>query len=207
MTPPEQSSHEPGVRYAQIPCLHGCYFIGSDGSILKIKELRPGLNRKKTHAYYIMQMFDEDGRRYYATVHSLVAHAFIGPRPKGMFIDHIDGNTFNNDISNLEYVTPAENVRRAFASGRRKIDHALMKRMTDAKRGQRGNRRRFSDEEAYKIIEQYKSRQYNMKNLGAEHNCSASMIHRIVWGDLVYRELKRVNSPSVRRREEARGIE
>ena len=48
-----------------------------------------------------MQMFDEDGGRYYATVHSLVAHVFIGPRPNGMFIDHIDGNTFNNDISNL----------------------------------------------------------------------------------------------------------
>lgn len=207
MTPPEQSSHESAVRYAQIPCLHGCYFIGSDGSILKIKELSPGLNRKRTHSYYIMNMFDEDGRKYYATVHSLVAHAFIGPRPKGMFIDHIDGNTFNNDISNLEYVTPAENVRRAFASGRRKIDHALMKRMTDAKRGQRGNRRRFSDEEAYKIIEQYKSGQYSMKTLGAEHDCSGSMVHRIVWGDSVYRELHRVKSPSALKKVRTPGID
>lgn len=50
-------------------------------------------------------------------VHILVAAAFIGPRPVGMSIDHVDGNKTNNDVSNLEYVTHEENMRRAAVLG------------------------------------------------------------------------------------------
>lgn len=46
-------------------------------------------------------------------VHDLVAETFIGPRPEGFDIDHIDGNRSNNHYTNLEYVTRKENVRRA----------------------------------------------------------------------------------------------
>lgn len=52
-----------------------------------------------------------------ATVHSLVAECFIGPRPEGLQIDHIDGNRANNHKDNLEYVTPKENIQRAWANG------------------------------------------------------------------------------------------
>jgi hypothetical protein len=43
-------------------------------------------------------------------VHILVAEAFLGPRPHGMEIDHI--NTFRNDnrAKNLRYVTRYENA-------------------------------------------------------------------------------------------------
>lgn len=49
------------------------------------------------------------GSRSY-NVHVLVAETFIGPRPDGMQIDHIDRDGTNNHVSNLRYVTPAENV-------------------------------------------------------------------------------------------------
>lgn len=42
-------------------------------------------------------------------VHCLVALAFLGARPVGMEINHKDGNTRNNALSNLEYCTPKEN--------------------------------------------------------------------------------------------------
>jgi hypothetical protein len=53
----------------------------------------------------------------HSLVHALVASAFIGPRPEGLEIDHIDGDKKNNAVSNLEYVTPAENKRRAVTLG------------------------------------------------------------------------------------------
>lgn len=48
-------------------------------------------------------------------VHRLVAAKFIGPCPEGMEINHKDGNKENNHWTNLEYVTHAENIRKAYA--------------------------------------------------------------------------------------------
>lgn len=45
--------------------------------------------------------------------HILVAKAWIGPRPEGCELDHKDGNIRNCAVSNLEYVTPEENRKRA----------------------------------------------------------------------------------------------
>ena len=46
----------------------------------------------------------KDGlRRRFAYVHHLIAEAFIGPRPDGMQVCHIDDNGFNNVITNLTY--------------------------------------------------------------------------------------------------------
>lgn len=47
----------------------------------------------------------------------LVAAAFIGPRPKGLQINHMDCDKSNNHVSNLEYMTQSENVQHAYAHG------------------------------------------------------------------------------------------
>ena len=44
--------------------------------------------------------------------HFLVAAAWLGSRPEGMVIDHLNGNILDWSADNLEYVTPAENRRR-----------------------------------------------------------------------------------------------
>lgn len=45
-------------------------------------------------------------------VHRLVAQAFLDPpKEEGQcWVDHIDGNRSNNDVSNLRWVTPSENA-------------------------------------------------------------------------------------------------
>lgn len=50
-------------------------------------------------------------------VHRLVADAFIGKPGPAYTVDHIDCNKENNRLSNLEYVTRAENSRRAAVNG------------------------------------------------------------------------------------------
>ena len=47
------------------------------------------------------------------TCHKLVAYAWLGPRPEGMEIDHLNGDIRNYSVTNLQYVTPAENRKRA----------------------------------------------------------------------------------------------
>ena len=76
---------------------------------------QPGLLKvhRDSGGYCWAQLGDTD-KGY---VSGLVARAFIGPRPKGLEIDHIDGCQTNNTVSNLEYVTHSENVKRAVARG------------------------------------------------------------------------------------------
>lgn len=50
-------------------------------------------------------------------VHKEVLRAFHGERPKGMFINHINGNKHDNRLCNLEYVSPTENNEHAIREG------------------------------------------------------------------------------------------
>lgn len=47
-----------------------------------------------------------------ATVHSLVAAAFLGPRPPGMDVVHLNGVPDDNREENLCYESRSDNVRR-----------------------------------------------------------------------------------------------
>lgn len=42
-------------------------------------------------------------------VHTLVMLAYVGPRPEGYEVDHIDKDKLNNNLSNLRYLTIREN--------------------------------------------------------------------------------------------------
>jgi len=53
------------------------------------------------------------GRVSIGKVHTIVAYAFLGKRPLGFDINHIDGNKKNNNVTNLEYCTRSENCKQA----------------------------------------------------------------------------------------------
>ena len=80
-----------------------------------IKVLKPSTGGQK----YMKTMLkrDHDGKIHSVAVHTMVMITFKGLRPEGLEIDHIDGDTLNNVPSNLEYVTHAVNVQRAFDIG------------------------------------------------------------------------------------------
>ena len=51
-------------------------------------------------------------------VHSLVAAAFLGDRPEGYVIRHLDGDKLNPNVSNLAYGTPKQNSQDDIAHGK-----------------------------------------------------------------------------------------
>lgn len=67
--------------------------------------------------YVYVQDLNSDGyptvrvRHVRTTVHRLVAEAFLGKRPNGLVVDHIDRNKQNNHYTNLRYVTLSENSK------------------------------------------------------------------------------------------------
>ena len=58
---------------------------------------------------YLYVALSLGGERKNRSVHTLVAEAFLGPRPAGMQVCHADGSTDNNRLENLRYDTPAGN--------------------------------------------------------------------------------------------------
>lgn len=106
----------------QIP-EHPDYFVSHEGDVYSMrpdrhgnrgwKKLKPGLIPS---GYLQLHL----GRKTLKYVHALVALAWIGPRPKGHQINHIDGNKLNNAPENIEYVTPSENQKHAHRTGLKK---------------------------------------------------------------------------------------
>lgn len=82
--------------------------------ILSFTKSKPTKRHPKIR--YSVQLWKENEKRL-LSVHRVVAKAFI-PNPKNKpQINHIDGDTTNNCIENLEWVTAQENVRHAFENG------------------------------------------------------------------------------------------
>lgn len=87
-----------------------------NGSPLTIKGSVLGLSRRDD-GYLVVWLFGsgKKGRSY--LVHRLLALAFI-PNPDGKEeVNHKDGNKWNNTLSNLEWVTHAENMKHASING------------------------------------------------------------------------------------------
>lgn len=57
------------------------------------------------------------GRGNTRTLHSLVADAFLGPRPEGQEVRHKDGDRMNPRADNLVYGTRTDNINDAVAHG------------------------------------------------------------------------------------------
>ena len=82
---------------------------------IKEKILKPCI-RSKNYKYYFVGLL-KDKKRKYIAIHRLVADAFL-PNPYNFSqADHLDGNKLNNNVDNLEWVTPKENTRRAWEKG------------------------------------------------------------------------------------------
>ena len=65
--------------------------------------------KKTTPKGYLRTRKDHTGKL--RMEHNLVWEKANGPIPEGMFIHHIDHNKTNNDIDNLQLVTPLEHKR------------------------------------------------------------------------------------------------
>lgn len=96
------------------------YFISNKGRLKRYlmkedfyKLLSPQSNLKNKYRQFKFP----NGRGY--KIHRLVAFHFIGPAPEGKnTVNHIDGDVLNNDVSNLEWCSQAENNQKAYDAGK-----------------------------------------------------------------------------------------
>ena len=100
------------------------YQASSYGHIRSFRDFRGNITDKSRilsarvnkDGYYELTLYTTEHKKVTKRIHKLVADTFLGPHP-GLVVNHIDGNKFNNDISNLEFVTAEMNSTKAAESG------------------------------------------------------------------------------------------
>ncbi|WP_242227195.1 NUMOD4 domain-containing protein [Bacillus cereus group sp. BfR-BA-01315] len=94
----------------------GYYQVSNTGKIKNKRNSRIRKNCLTKYGYLNVQLLIS-GKDKTFQVHRLVAQAFI-PNPNNKTqVNHIDGNKLNNNIDNLEWVTPKENMKHAWDIG------------------------------------------------------------------------------------------
>jgi len=73
------------------------------------------------HNYFICSIIDKENNRKSVRVHRLVASLFCNKPLNKNVVNHIDGNTRNNNAFNLEWVNVKENSARAVSIGLDKV--------------------------------------------------------------------------------------
>jgi hypothetical protein len=87
----------------------GRFFSYVDARLRPIRPcIAPPRNKRLCHTRYPF-MPNYGG----VTCHSIMALTWIGPRPCGFECDHLNGNMLDWSADNIQWVTPAENRRRA----------------------------------------------------------------------------------------------
>jgi hypothetical protein len=92
----------------------------SDDGLIRRKDTGRILAPAKTGSGYLFFCPSHHGKITRASVHRVVAATFIGPCPKGLEVNHKNGNRLDNRAQNLEYVTRSENMRHAHTFSTRK---------------------------------------------------------------------------------------
>ena len=130
----------------------------------KIRILSPG----RFGDYHGVQLCNEEGsKKYY--VHRLVCTAFLGnPIGGRVTVNHIDGDKYNNKLSNLEWSSYSENLKHAYRNGLNKNS------------GENNHYTKFSDETISQVREKYATGQYLQSELADLYGISRMQIHRIV---------------------------
>lgn len=108
--------NEPGEEWRPVVGFGDRYLISNLGrvwSCVSEKMLEPRLRGQRGKGYpFVIIRKESAGQNINKSVHIMVAEAFIGPRPEGLFVSHLDGNSHNPAAANLIYETCTENNRR-----------------------------------------------------------------------------------------------
>ena len=94
------------------------YYITDNGQIFSEITNKILTTQLDKDGYEKVRLISTDGKRHRYSVHRLMLENFE-PRKNmsELQVNHIDGNKQNNNLNNLEWVTPSENIKHAYAIG------------------------------------------------------------------------------------------
>jgi len=128
--------------------------------------------------YHRIWIKNHKGERKFVPIHREVAKIFVDGYDEGLVVNHKDGIRTNNQASNLEWITAADNTR---------YSRRVLKNIP---RGEKASRSRLKAEQVKKIYEEWHNSKdrHITKKLATQYGVSRSQITRIItkknWGHL-----------------------
>lgn len=159
------------------------YLVSENGVVYSLKNGNKHalMQRVDIDGYKTVGLY-KNGKAKRFKVHRLVAIAFLD-RPDGKdCVNHIDGNKWNNQVSNLEWCTRSENSKHAYNMG---LANYGSKQRIGAR-----NKARYSVEDIQEIKSLYFNKGLSQRKIGELFNCDHSTISDIV-NNKLYKEIQK----------------
>ena len=173
-------------KWKEIPDFNGWYEASTKGRIRTYRTKSRGNKRAKypkvIRCYinplgYVYAKLKRDGIRSNYLVHRLVAMTFIDNPKAKPHVNHINFNTGDNCVGNLEWVTPKENIYHTINNGR-----AVTLKGDDC------NYSKLTKEDVIAIREEYSEGNSTHKSIAKKYPVSTRHIGRIInrkrWGHI-----------------------
>lgn len=157
------------------------YFIHSDGYVISCKNGKERRMVGGSSNGYPQVTLRHEGVQQQFLIHRLVAEHFLPLVKCCTHVNHIDGNKSNNKISNLEWVSPKQNMQHAVRAGL--WTPPTQDHYTKIHRKAGEKRARFTELEAanIRIIYAHMAKP-SCQKLASAYKCSKAVIQRIVSG-------------------------
>ena len=152
------------------------YLVREDGRIFSThrfdkdgnpKEIKQRLN---PDGYYSISVGKQESRSQ-KTVHKIVADTFIPSNDKSLEVDHKDNDRTHNELSNLQRITHAENVKKI-----------PIERRSECRKGSKNGRAKLCEQDV-KSIRRMFVEGYTKAELARQFNCGWTTIQHIIKGD------------------------
>lgn len=109
------------LEFRKIPSLKFLYEVNCDGTIIRnarskrVRKCYKQAHNSKTEHWVTTVTIGGKTRKVF--IHKVVAECWLGAKPEGYEVDHIDRNSLNNHWTNLRYVTKSEQMKNRDYSG------------------------------------------------------------------------------------------
>ncbi len=160
-----------------IPGFDGKYTIDKEGSVYSLYS-RWGLREKPrklsvylTKGKYKCVKMVKNGNPYKGYVHKLLAKAFIENPENKPLVNHIDGNSLNNSVNNLEWATSSEDQKHAFEMGLNTKEYAS---------GENNNKSTLTENEVLDIRNAWNLGCFVYRNIAEAYNVSIVTARNII---------------------------
>lgn len=162
-------------NWREITDYKGLYMVSNHGRVKRTKKYLNSTDDGILKPVVIKNMWpkvslSKNNTKLNFYIHTLVAEAFIGARPEGFVVNHIDGDKQNNHVSNLEYISVGDNNRHAFFTG---LNNCI---------GEQNPASKLTELEVNEIRQRYCITEISYSQLAYEYGISKTQIGDILKG-------------------------